>query len=196
MSSGVGAGLASNMTQHRLACVAVAALAASVLLPTAAYADSGSFDATRVAYGYRADNLRDLDPAKASPFDGARARIMMLGYGTSTFDLKVRKVGAAGRGQTYGAHLHAGPCRTGKPLDAGDHYNVDAVNQVTPKVISAQTEVWLDFTVDAKGRARAAASVPFVPKAGVRSIVIHAEGTNHETGAAGARLACLPVTIR
>ena len=58
--------------------------------------------------------------------------------------------------------------------------------------ISEDTEVWLDFTVD-DGAGTATASVPFVPQPGARSVVIHAIPTDHHTGLAGARLACLPV---
>ena len=39
----------------------------------------------------------------------------------------------------------------------------------------------------------ATASVPFIPLEGDRSVVIHALATDHHTGLAGARLACLPV---
>ena len=58
--------------------------------------------------------------------------------------------------------------------------------------ISEDTEVWLDFTVD-DGAATSTASVPFVPLPGDHSVVIHALATDHDTGLAGARLACLPV---
>ena len=53
-------------------------------------------------------------------------------------------------------------------------------------------EVWLDVTVEAGGVARSEAAVPFQIAAGERSVVIHALATA-PGGAAGARLACLPV---
>ncbi len=64
--------------------------------------------------------------------------------------------------------------------------------RIPPPEISEDTEVWLDITVD-DGAGTSTASVPFVPLAGNRSVVIHALATDHHTGAAGARLACLPV---
>ena len=63
--------------------------------------------------------------------------------------------------------------------------------QVPPE-ISEDTEIWLDFTVD-DGAGTATASVPFVPLPGERSVVVHAMETDHHTGAAGPRLACLPL---
>ena len=52
--------------------------------------------------------------------------------------------------------------------------------------------MWLDFAVD-DGAGTATASMPFIPLPGDRSVVIHALATDHHTGLAGARLACLPV---
>ena len=52
--------------------------------------------------------------------------------------------------------------------------------------------MWLDITVD-DGAGTATASVPFMPRPGARSVVVHALATDHHTGLAGARLACLPV---
>ena len=77
---------------------------------------------------------------------------------------------------------------------AKGHYNTDVEAGVLPpfNTISEDTEVWLDFTVD-DGAGTATASVPFVPLPGARSVVIHAAATDHHTGTAGARLACLPV---
>jgi Cu/Zn superoxide dismutase len=53
-------------------------------------------------------------------------------------------------------------------------------------------EVWLDFVVDANGNGRAVATREWTPtNRPDRSVVIHAVGTDHETGVAGARLACI-----
>lgn len=93
---------------------------------------------------------------------------------------------------TYGAHLHVGPCVAGDGAAAGPHSNQSVVDGVVPQVVDATTEVWLDFTVRPNGSARSVAVVPFVPTSGTRSIVIHAMPTD-PAGAAGARLACLPV---
>lgn len=168
--------------------------AALLLLPTAAYAEGGSSSRPRLAYAYSADRLSDLDPTTTSPFDQASARVLMVGYRNSAFSLRLRGIDKSKAGQSYGAHLHVGPCVAGAPSTAGPHYNLDAVRGVTPVVASDQTEVWLDFTVDADGEARSSTTIPFVPDAGERAIVIHAEETA-PNGTAGARLACLPLTI-
>jgi len=134
--------------------------------------------------------LRDLSPSTTDPFDGARARLTMAVGRHRTFAiLVVRGVDRAAAGHSYGAHLHAGPCIAGDPAAAGPHYNVSTA---TPPVSSPDTEVWLDLTVRPPGSAVALTDVPFVPTAGARSVVIHAMTTD-DHGAAGARLACLPV---
>jgi Cu/Zn superoxide dismutase len=106
---------------------------------------------------------------------------------------QVEGIDPSAAGSTYGAHLHVGSCVTGDGAAAGPHYNSEAqAGDATPE-ISPRTEVWLDFTVNSAGHASATAVVPFTPTAGTRSIVVHAMETDHGTGGAGARLACLPV---
>lgn len=131
--------------------------------------------------------LVDLQTATIGAFDGASAavRITANRHGSHAV-LRVRGIEGADD-LRFGAHLHSGPCVAGDPDAALGHYNVDPWSRSTPR-----TEVWLDFTVD-DGRASASASVPFVPLPGTRSVVIHAEATDRDTGAAGPRLACLPV---
>jgi len=182
------------MPRFRTASLAGATAATLLLLPTAAYADDGSSARPRLAYAYSSDHLRDFDPATVSPFDNASARVSMLGYRGSSFSFKLRGIDPSAAGESYGAHLHTGPCVAGEPATAGPHYNIDVVRGVTPVVASPKTEVWLDFTVGADGEARSSTSVPFVPEAGQRAIVVHAEATA-SNGTAGARLACLPITI-
>jgi superoxide dismutase, Cu-Zn family len=92
-------------------------------------------------------------------------------------------------GRTYGVHLHVNPCGL-KPEDAGPHY------QHTHAHASAQNEVWLDFTTDARGEATATATQDWAFVAGrlPRSLVIHAEPTRTagaEAGVAGPRVACV-----
>jgi Cu/Zn superoxide dismutase len=136
--------------------------------------------------------LSDLQPAAAGPFDAASAAVQIVSSGRSSHTvLRVRGIEGAD-GQTFGAHLHAGPCGAGNGAAALGHYNTDVVAGVVPPEVSEDTEVWLDFTVD-DGAGTATASVPFVPLPGTRSVVIHAAATDHHTGTAGARLACLPV---
>ncbi|MGH9278392.1 MAG: hypothetical protein ACRD12_09860, partial [Acidimicrobiales bacterium] len=89
-------------------------------------------------------------------------------------------------GTTFGAHVHVGPCVPGNGAAAGPHYNSGGP-------ADPEHEVWLDFTVEAGGVGWAEAWVPFVIPAGAaRSIVVHALPTD-ATGAAGGRIACLPV---
>ncbi|HET8969877.1 MAG TPA: superoxide dismutase family protein [Candidatus Nanopelagicales bacterium] len=135
--------------------------------------------------------LSDLQVA-AGPFDGASAAVQIVSSGRGSHTvLRVRGIHHAD-GQTFGAHLHAGPCVAGNGSAAQGHYNTDVIAEDPTPEISEDTEVWLDFTVD-DGAGTATASVPFIPLAGDRSVVIHALATDHHSGLAGARLACLPV---
>jgi Cu/Zn superoxide dismutase len=139
--------------------------------------------------------LSDLQVAAAGPFDGATASFQLVGSAQGSHGLlRVTGIGASADGDTFGAHLHVGPCVAGNGAAAGGHYNTDVEADILPpdNEISEETEMWLDLTVD-DGRATATASVPFVPVPGTRSVVVHAEATDHHTGLAGARLACLPV---
>jgi Cu/Zn superoxide dismutase len=110
------------------------------------------------------------------------------GQGTA-FHLRVKGIDPSVVGHDYGAHLHSGPCVEGDGTAAGPHYNVSTA---TPPVVGDQTEVWLDFTVTEDGTGAGDATVPFVPAAGARAVVIHAEATA-PNGTAGPRLVCLPV---
>jgi len=212
----------------RFRTVAVAGLAASALLlltSGAAYAgdydihrhtrfgsgSGGSSDISSMSWGFYNGPLTDLSPTTHDPstdlFDGAKATATMMGVGDSTlFRLQVRGIDDSTVGKSYGAHLHQGPCGLDDAGAAtvGLHYNTsefDAVKKAF-KVINDQTEVWLDFKVDAFGNARSTTRVPFVPTAGERSITLHASPTVHHAtettaaGTAGAKLACLPLEIR
>ena len=137
--------------------------------------------------------LRDFAPTAAGPFDGASARVQLVESASGTHAvLTVTGVGAAAEGKTFGAHLHDGPCVAGNGAAAGPHYNSDVHSGHLPAEISEDTEIWLDFTVTG-GEGTGTASVPFVPEPEKRSVVIHADPTNPQTGAAGPRLACKTV---
>ncbi len=138
--------------------------------------------------------LRDLSAATADPTDGARAVVQSLATSAgTTFRLSLRGLDPAFVGVEYGAHVHVGPCVAGDGAAAGPHYNSTGLPGTEGRVVSDQTEVWLDFVIDGKGRAWSKAKVPFViPKGGAGSVVIHATPTASD-GTAGARLACLPV---
>lgn len=139
--------------------------------------------------------LRDLHPSAIDPTDGARSRLKMRidEDGAAEFRLVLEGLDPSAAGRRFGAHLHFGPCIAGDGAAALGHYNDDVVAGVSPARTSPDTEVWLDFMVTKGGTARVETSVPFAPRAGIRSIVIHQDPTNDHTGAAGARLACLPV---
>lgn len=159
-------------------------VAASVAALTPAPAGAGS-----PALLFRGP-LQDLQPASVDAFDGARATVRMgRAPEGATFALTVKGADVASAGARFGAHLHTGPCVAGDPAAAGPHFNASAS---VPPVVSDRTEVWLDFTLTAEGTGRAVASVPFTPAPGTRAVVIHALPTD-PAGAAGPRLACLPV---
>jgi Cu/Zn superoxide dismutase len=175
----------STTSRSTLAVPAILALTALAATVPASVAAKGPL--VRAA-----GSLSDLQPAAAGPFDGATAAVQLVASSKGSHALlRVRGVDGAD-GMTFGAHLHAGPCVTGDGAAALGHYNTDVIAGLTPPEVSERTEVWLDITVD-DGAGTAAASVPFVPIPGERSVVIHALATDHHTGAAGARLACLPV---
>ena len=184
------------MLRFRTAAVAVVA-ATLLLVPTAAFADGGSGTDDRYSASHNSGPLTDLILTDDSPFDGASADVVMVaGKTSSAFGLRVSGIDLSAAGTAYGAHLHYGPCVEGNGAAAGPHYNTDLVAGVTPPEISEDTEVWLDFTVTSRGRGYSHAVVPFKPLPDVRSIVIHAEETDPDTGTAGGRLACLPFTVR
>ncbi|MFI5694168.1 superoxide dismutase family protein [Kribbella sp. NPDC051586] len=135
--------------------------------------------------------LRPLQPH--GPFGTARAVVVMVSHGARTsVRLKVTGIEHAA-GRTFGAHLHTGPCVAGDGAAAGPHYNTDAIEGRKPARADREREVWLDFTVSPSGAGTASTVVPFAPKPGNRSIVIHQEATDSH-GTAGARLACIPLT--
>ena len=60
----------------------------------------------------------------------------------------------------------------------------------------SRREIWLDVTLDAHGRGHAVATRQFrIAAPFARSVIIHAMHTDHDTGAAGARLVCTDVTF-
>lgn len=170
--------------------------AATLALPMAAALLAGSplsASAEPAALQF-SGQLRDLDTAHTGAFDGARARVLLVRNAAgATAHLRVEGIDLQAAGATFGAHLHFGPCVAGNGAAALGHYNSDVVAGRSPVEISPETEVWLDFTVTPTGKGSSTAVVPFTPTPGARSVVIHALATDHHTGGAGARLACLPV---
>lgn len=123
-----------------------------------------------------------------NPLSGAIATVSAadLGSDTTQLMLAVSDVDAPA-GTEFGAHLHVNPCGAA-PSAAGGHY-LHSASESEPL---RGREVWLDFVVDANGSGRAVATREWTPtNRPDRSVVIHVLGTDHETGAAGARLACI-----
>ncbi|MDQ6837904.1 MAG: hypothetical protein M3137_06100 [Actinomycetota bacterium] len=136
--------------------------------------------------------LSDLAPKTVNPTDGTSAEVFAINDGSSTTVLMVLSgLDPAAEGQTFGAHVHTGPCVDGDGGRAGPHFN-------TGDTPSPSTEVWLDFTVLPGGWAVSQTTVPFtIPAGGAQAVVIHAQPTQTgaNPGVAGPRLACLPVAF-
>lgn len=178
-----------HVTTQRLLAATLAVPMTAALVATSPI--SASADAAALHF---TGQLRDLATAGSGPLDGAAARVLLVQNAAgATVRLRVEGIDTEAAGTTYGAHLHFGPCIAGNGAAALGHYNSDVVSGRSPAEISPDTEVWLDFTVSLTGNGSATAVVPFTPEAGERSVVIHALPTDHDTGGAGARLACLPV---
>jgi Cu/Zn superoxide dismutase len=169
---------------HRFGLIAGMAVAATLL------AGAGPASAAVKPFVAAGGALQDLAPTTADPTDGARARVFAITFGSSTYVLMtVSGLDRDAAGTTYGAHVHVGPCVAGNGAAAGPHYNIDG------GVATEENEVWLDFTVLPGGYAQSSAWVPFQIESGdAQSVVIHALPTA-PGGAAGARLACLPVAF-
>lgn len=176
----------SSTTRSRF-IVPVVGVALALTLISPAIAGAGAPSRARGA-----GELRDLRPSTSEPTDHATAQVVATENGDhTTVTLKVQGLDHGAAGQVMGAHVHTGGCVAGDGAAAGPHYNsTDWSN------ISDETEIWLDFTVAANGTGRAEATVPFTIDPGdAGSVVIHAEHTDHVTGAAGPRWACLPVAF-
>jgi hypothetical protein len=190
------------MPRSRIAAIAALGCSLALLTPTLASAHTGSGGSgdreagqARVSWAMSRGPLTDLITTESGPFDHARGMAMMIGYRSSTFVLHVSGVDSkVAAGRDFGAHLHTGRCVAGDGAAAGPHYNINVVNHILPTDPSDETEVWLDFVVDADGRGQATARVPWVPAPGEHAIVIHQDPTN-EIGVAGARQACLPLEV-
>jgi len=193
----------ATSTTRRAAVAAVALASAaglSAVLPASAHdtgessghGSHGGHGSEGSVHGrtlFFASPLSDLATATEEPLEGASATLRMtLGEERSAFVLKIEDIDRSADGKDYGAHLHSGPCVPGDGAAAGPHYN-----SANPPIVDEDHEVWLDFTVSSRGTGKAVAVVPFVPKHGARSVVVHEMATNPDTGAAGGRLACFPV---
>lgn len=185
---------------RRITKVALSGIAGSALVLGGAGVASGALSNILKIQGFS----RDLTTTPSTPadeiFDSARAKITINKETNSltTFTIRVTGIDVTGldRGQTFGSHLHTGPCIEGSGASAGPHYNHDVARSANPAKIGRETEVWFDLVPDEDGMAYAKTTVPFVPvDNGEMSIVVHQLPTNPTTGAAGARQACFPVEV-
>jgi Cu-Zn family superoxide dismutase len=133
------------------------------------------------------------DPARV-PVGSAVAVVSVQAAGQTRTVLAVHGLAA---NHAYGAHAHIDAC--GKDPDAsGSHFQHQADPRppsVNPDYANPRNEIWLDFTTDAAGSARAESTVDWTfGDGGPKSVVIHAEHTATtpgRAGQAGARLACI-----
>jgi hypothetical protein len=89
--------------------------------------------------------------------------------------------------KTFGAHLHAAACADNK---GGGHY------QQNGTTVSAENEVWLDVTTNARGSAYVINRKQFaIAPEKAKSVVVHANPTDPATGKAGDKLACVDVSF-
>lgn len=133
-------------------------------------------------------SLSDVSVLTDDPTDGAWAvATATVGEGQTVVVLNVKDLDRSEEGRRLGAHVHVGPCVAGNGAAALGHYRVAGA------AVSPETEVWLDFTISDGGTGHATAIIPFeIAPGDAHSIVIHHDPTE-ETGAAGARLACIPL---
>lgn len=134
-------------------------------------------------------SLLDLSPGTSDLTDGATARVRARSTDDGTIvTLHLHHLGRGQGRPTLGAHVHAGPCIEGSGAAVGPHWRTSPLAPA-----SDLTEVWLDVTLTRGGTARSVADVPFhVPPGSAGSVVVHQLPTQPD-GAAGPRLACLPV---
>ena len=135
---------------------------------------------------FHSGELEDLAPDEAPTDRGWAVASATVTGDRTVVVFNVKGLDRSAAGLMFGAHVQTGPCIAGDGAAAGGHYN--AGGEASP-----ETEVWLDFRVTRGGTGHATAVVPFAIAPGTaHSIVIHALPTD-PSGAAGARLACIPL---
>jgi Cu-Zn family superoxide dismutase len=117
--------------------------------------------------------------------------------GSNTMKLTLSVAGLPAN-RAFGSHLHKLDCGD---MKAGGHYEnnpwPDASTATDPTYANPMNEAWLDFTTDASGKGTAETTVSWIPRAGgAKAIIVHdmKTATSPMGGAAGAKLACLPIT--
>jgi hypothetical protein len=178
----------------RITKAALGGLAGCALVLGGTQVASGSDVIKQLIEGLSVGDLLDpeVDPADVDPadiaFDTATAtvRIMDTPDGTG-FKLRVEGIATSVAGQTFGAHLHIGPC-SALPLSdtTGVHYRDVEAAGATP-----ENEVWFALVPSANGVATDDTFVSFKP-VGAESIVIH-HHANDAQGKAGPKEVCVPL---
>ncbi|MEB8343692.1 superoxide dismutase family protein [Streptomyces endophyticus] len=166
--------------------IVTGALAAAVLAVTSGTASATTSYWVRVAGHFSPPNAfvassaltydKELVPPASS--------IQVAQHGTDSGMTVSMRVEGLVPGHKYGAHVHQKSCGA-DPEAAGGHYQ----NVVDPKRVTAENELWLDFTADADGNGRAQVHKSWgLRPGGAGSIVIH-----DKPGASGDRVACFSV---
>jgi Cu/Zn superoxide dismutase len=179
----------------RITKAALGGLAGGALILAGTQAAVGETSATTYTFSEPLTDLNKDPLTGASPFDGAAAslKIVESNLGTS-YRLRVTGIDlelvSEEERQTFGSHLHTGPCQENNPSGAGGHYTHEG-----DFASLRQAEAWFDLVPDADGVAVDQTWSWFVPADdGIKSLVIHALPTNEVTGSAGARQVCLPLS--
>jgi Cu/Zn superoxide dismutase len=183
---------------RRITKAALGGLAGFGLILGATLSANGA--STTAEYSGDLVDLQTLAGQPDGPFDSAKARVVIEETLVDTeFSIRVTSINSAVPGHVFGAHLHTGPCVEGDGAAAGPHYNTDLSAGVKLKKaeISPETEVWFALAPDEEGMAFHVTTVPFAPvdSDGIMSVVFHALSTDPTTGAAGARQACVPLSV-
>ena len=193
------AGIFSGGTVRRLTKAAIGGLAGCALVLGGTQVASGSDMLKRYLNSLGSTDLwtGEADPAipADTAFDNATAsvRIMETPDGTG-FKLHVEGIETSVAGETFGSHLHVGPCAAPSddvPDPTKGHYKHDPNGPANP-----ENEVWFDVVPSGTGVATGNTFVSFRPvdDDGLMSIVIHAKPTD-ASGKAGTKEVCLPVVV-
>jgi hypothetical protein len=185
---------------RRITKAAVGSAAGCALILGATQMSSGESPIVKLPFW---GTLTDLNTAPVIPdpaettFDKAKAtlRIMETPEDGTSFKLTVEGIDESAAGTKFGSHLHTGVCKqpTLEDLDpTKGHYMHDPELGATPT-----NEVWFDVVPSDNGVATDDAFVAFVPvdDDGLMSIVIHQKATDPQTGKAGTKEVCLPLSV-
>jgi hypothetical protein len=140
------------------------------------------------------EELTDFITDKPGPFDSARAKttITETADGGTTFEVRVTGIDPLVAGQTFGGHLHIGPCDT---ATNGIHYRDDP-SLPLPDLARPPNELWFYVTPNEDGMAYDVQTAQWVPEDadGQMSIVIHVGAADLPT-TLSPKQACFPLNV-